>query len=105
MELTEEIIADLKSKHGADLVAVEVGGQTLVFRKPTGGEWDRHVDTIRADPKELSKSTRVLTNNCCVWPSLAAWEAAVAKEPAAPINSMMAAINELVGGDGKPRKL
>lgn len=105
MELTQEVIDELKQKHGAALCAVEVGGQTLVFRKPTSAEWDRHVDTVRSDPKETSRSTRVLTNNCCVWPSLAAWETAVAAEPAAPVNSMMAAINELVGGDGKPRKL
>lgn len=105
MELTEEIIAELKQKHGNHLSAVEVGGQVLVFRRPTRHEWDMHVDIVSADRKETSKSSRVLTNNCCVWPDKAAYEAALNEEPAALTNSMMQAISDLVGGDAKPRKL
>jgi len=104
--LTDEIIAELKAKHGAALMAVPCPSGEVVFRRPHAKEWEQFQDGVRTD--KTAAACRVLQSACVVYPDANAWRAAIEEEPALLTGSFQQAINELAGVDREdraPRKL
>ena len=66
--LTEEQIAELKSKH-AVMEGIEGPSCWLVFRKPTRHEYDRYLDSILADKSKARTSAWQLAQDTIVFPN------------------------------------
>lgn len=104
-ELTEDIVSKLKADFG-EICAVNVAGQTLVFRKPTPPEYDRWFDGYSG--AEKSKRSRELAVSTIVWPGQEALSAAIKARPAALTSTIDTEIIKLAGAgteDCKPVKL
>lgn len=95
--LTPETIADLKSEHGPVLTAVKSAKGTLVFRKPTRGEYDRWRDQTIADKSQQSRFDRELAASCIVWPSEDAFREAIDDQPAMLGVEIIGAITAMAG--------
>lgn len=96
-ELTPDIVADLKTKHGPHLTAIRARKQTLVFRKPTRGEYDRWRDQTIADKSQQSRFDRELAKACIVWPSEDAFSEALEDQPAMLGIEVVGALTSLAG--------
>lgn len=104
--LTDEIVAELKAKHGQALMAVPCASGEIVFRRPQAKEWERFQDGVRTD--KTAAACRELQSACVVYPDAAAWRAAIDEEPALLTEGFQSAVNELAGvgrEDRAPRKL
>jgi len=101
LELTEDIVSKLKSEHG-EVCAVNVAGQTLVFRKPTPPEYDRWFDGYSGSEK--SKRSRELASSCIVWPSPQALSEALKARPGALTSVIDTEIIKLAGAGAEDVK-
>lgn len=105
-ELTESKILELKQAHG-EICAVEVAGQTLVFRKPSPAEYDRWYDGY-SNGQQKSLRSKELAVSTLVFPSRDALEKAIKDRPAALTTTIDSEIIKLAGAgsdDSKPVKL
>jgi hypothetical protein len=69
-ELSDEKIAELKQKHGNDLIAVNApDGSRMVFKKPTKEVWAYFQDGLSKDKIQRSVCLRRLALDCAVLPS------------------------------------
>jgi hypothetical protein len=94
--LNDKVISELKEKHGDALVAVEASGVTLVFKRPTRGEFDRWFDK-RSD--HGTAAARELAQACLVYPARDEMIAALDQRPAMLMcrGGILDAITELAG--------
>lgn len=99
--LTEEQIAELKSKH-AVMEGIEGPSCWLVFRKPTRHEYDRYLDSILADKSKARTSAWQLAQDTIVFPNAQALTDALEAEPAILLDNILPLVSRLAG-DGKDR--
>lgn len=107
--LSEGQIAELKSKHGPDLVHVEDAGTDFVFRRPRKAEWARYVENLSSGDRKQTKVTTFarLCQDCLVYPEIETGKPDVGAlnnffdaKPGAPSN-IAGELNDLAGaGDG-----
>lgn len=95
--ISEQQIAELKSKHGPDLVLVPVGDVDLVFRKPTRHEYDRWFDKMQVDKGSSSAHAREMAQATIVLPGLDGLAAALDSKPGMLTTTIIDAITDLVG--------
>ncbi len=80
MPLSEEKIAELKSKHGDDLRLVEAAdGTARVFRKPSRHAYDRWFDKRESKPSEAA---REIAQDCLAFPDYGTLLSTLDKQPA-----------------------
>ncbi|WNM70396.1 hypothetical protein [Myxococcus phage Mx4 ts27htf-1hrm-1] len=94
MSLTAEKIQELKSKHG-DLRQLTAEGHTIVVRRPTEVEWDRHV-TLMLDQQRRGQAPRALVETATVFPDKETLSALMTKMPGLA-STFAAKIGEYVG--------
>lgn len=110
-QLTEDLIAKLKSTHGEHLTAVKApDGTMLVFRRPTRQEYTRWFDAKAAKKPATINDTELAT--CCIaWPDAGALRVTLDNFPGllGCQNGIVDAIITLAGADGEaqeaPKKL
>lgn len=95
-QLTEEQIAELKSHH-KELIAFEVNGQPLVFRKPKRLEFDQWFDKRSESNAGLS-----LARQCLVFPTAQEFMAVLEERPGVLMcrEGIVDSITDLAGADG-----
>jgi hypothetical protein len=70
VELNEELIAELKQKHGNTLIAViSPGGDQIVLRKPAKAVWADFVDNINRDKGSRYACNERLVLSCVCYPA------------------------------------
>lgn len=104
-ELTPEKIAELKTKHGDQLTAVEGKNAWLVFRKPTRHEYDRYTDKVYADRAQTRVAAWELAQSCIVDPGPGALTDAMDLEPAILLSNIAPAIHAMAGDEREPRRV
>lgn len=95
--LTSETVQELKAKFGQNLRAVRAEKHTLVFRKPSRGEYDRWRDQLAQDRSQISRVDRELAKACCVWPSEQAFDEVLEDQPATLGADIIPALTSLAG--------
>jgi len=104
-DLTPEQIAELKTKHGDCLTAVEARNAWLIFRKPTRHEYDRYTDKVYADRAQTRAAAWELAQSCIVEPGPSALTAAMDLEPAILLSNIAPAIHAMAGDEREPRRV
>lgn len=97
LALTPEIILELKSKYGQNLRAVRAEKHTLVFRKPSRGEYDRWRDQLSVDRSQISRVDRELAKACVVWPGEQSFDEVLEDQPAVLGADIIPALTSLAG--------
>ncbi len=109
MELTQEVIAELKAKHGEELVLLKSTKGPLVFRKPTRVEWEHYKDQLMSDKRGKSQSTteRAFVTGCFVWPDGGTLSAAFEEKPGiiSVVNEKLCELVGMFGGEPETAKL
>jgi malonyl CoA-acyl carrier protein transacylase len=95
--ISEQQIAELKSKHGPDLVLVPVGDADLVFRKPTRHEYDRWFDKMQVDKGSSSAHAREMAQATLVHPGKDELSSALDAQPGMLTTTIIDAITDLAG--------
>jgi hypothetical protein len=104
-DLTDKEIAELKSKHGETLTAIEATAAWLIFRKPTRHEYDRYLDKVTADRGSVRVATWELAQSCMCAPSAAALTDAMDAEPALLMSEVGPALHAMAGDDREKRRV
>jgi len=94
--LTEEQIAELKAKHGDELLVIDGPTGPIVVRKPIRLVYDKYQDAMVAKTS-FSSAAREMAQYCVVFPAYAEFMAALEKEPSLLTGEVLGAMTELAG--------
>lgn len=86
MAIDEEKLAELKKKHGEDLVVVELSdGRSFAFRAAKASDWRKHramAIQVVSKPDVAAIAGEMAGRDLCVWPDKAAFDALRDEAPA-----------------------
>jgi hypothetical protein len=96
-DTTEDLVAELKAKHGDNLAGVEIDGQLCIFKAPGRAVYDRWFDGYSGTDK--SKRSFELALSCLVHPDKQTFIACLDRAPAALTTVVDTEIIKLAGAE------